>query len=345
MSPTKSSKLSALALCMALSFTMGCANNQVANSEQLTQKARSAAGKATQTPAEALAAAADQITQAQAEKLEGFAPLHMASAVGALKNAQDLQRKQAPATEVLAAAFKVGHLLDAARKNKTTVELRLGKSLEHKLVLEQLGAPELLPLDFNRVVAGQLELIRDIERGLLEPALKGELVLLQQMAEVEIKTLKIIHLKPVDDLMRKARSEAVDDFAQQTYKHAQKTLESAHRFIETRYRDRDGVTRAGIEALHAATHASQTGREAKQWVSMNKDEAERKVLYVQSLLSRINQGVGVANLNTLTLEEQIDAMTQRIQRGEMRGSDTVEVFAPGAAQGSGLTITPIQGAE
>lgn len=209
----------------------------------------------------------------------------------------------------------------------------LEKSLAHKQVLEELGSPEVLPDAFQDTVDDLKDLIKEIEGGFLDKAAKGQADLLSAMTDVEINTLKKQHLSQAESMLDKADSVDADDFAETTFEQAEQTLESATKFIEKNYSDRDGVRKTGLEALYAASHAYFIAKESAELIELKPSDAEKKALYFESLLARINKSVGVENLSTMSLYDQSVRLAEEIETAFKRteANETNDVIQPAAS--------------
>lgn len=307
------SKRGFLGLVISGLLITGCANNQIANTEILSQQAKEQASNSDLSPQEAILNSAKLIEQSQNDQLHFFAPLHYSAAQDALTEAQDLLNSNAENALVLEQTFKVDSLLKAAYKNKNNVLSTLKKSLMHKQVLEELGSPETLPEEFQDTVDDLKDLIKEIEGGFMDKALQGQAQLLSLMTEVEIATLKKQHLTPAESMIDKAESIDADEYAEKTFSQAQQTLESATLFIEKNYKDRDAVRNNGLDALNAASHAYFIAQEATGLVELKRADAENKALYFESLLERVNKSLGIDNLNTMSLYDQSVLMAKNIE--------------------------------
>lgn len=303
-------------LTMLLIFSIGisgCANNKIANTEILSQQAKEQAINSDLSPQEAFLNAAKSIEKSQNDQLHFYAPLHYNAAKDALSDAQDLLNQKAEKALILEQTFKVESLLKSAFKNKNTVLSTLSKSFEHKQILEELGSPNVLPEDFQDTVDDLQDLIKEIEGGFIDKALQGQAELLSLMTEVEINTLKKQHLSPVESMLDKASSIDADEYAEKTFAQAQQSLESATLFIEKNYKDRKGVRKNGLDALNAASHAFYIAQEAAQLVELKRADAEKKALYFESLLERINKSLGIENLFTMSLYDQSVKMAEKVE--------------------------------
>ncbi|MFV1873887.1 MAG: hypothetical protein ACMZ64_11260 [Oleiphilus sp.] len=318
---------------LTITLLAGCANSKIANTDILSQQAKQLASQSDLSPQAAILASAKDIEQSRQDELHFFAPLHYGAAQEALTEAQSLLNSKADNALVLEQTFKVSSLLKSAYTNKTTVLSALEKSLAHKQVLEELGSPEVLPDAFQDTVDDLKDLIKEIEGGFLDKAAKGQADLLSAMTDVEINTLKKQHLSQAESMLDKADSVDADDFAETTFEQAEQTLESATKFIEKNYSDRDGVRKTGLEALYAASHAYFIAKESAELIELKPSDAEKKALYFESLLARINKSVGVENLSTMSLYDQSVRLAEEIETAFKRteANETNDVIQPAAS--------------
>jgi hypothetical protein len=317
--PFKSSLLSLIVSGILLS---GCANNQIANTDILSQQAKEQAINSTLSPQEAILNSAKLIEKSQTDQLHFFAPLHFSEAQEALTEAQDLLNSKAENALVLEQTFKVDSLLKAAYNNKATVLSTLKKSLNHKQVLEELGSPDVLPEAYQDTVDDLKDLIKEIEGGYMDKALQGQAKLLSLMTEVEIATLKKQHLSAVESMIDKADSIDADEYAEKTFAQAEQILESAILFIEKNYKDREAVRKNSLAALNAASHAYFIAQEATELVELKRADAEKKALYFESLLERVNKSLGIENLNAMSLYDQSVLLAKKIEALKQSTSNT-----------------------
>lgn len=311
---TKTKFIKPLVLCSVVSCALlGCANSQIANPGGLDQQAKELASSAQMTPEAAVAQAAGDIKDAEAENLEFFAPLHYRDALNALEQAQSFLNSPETNAQVLQEAFKVRSLLQAAKENKAKVQTSLAQALEQDQVLRSLDAHRLSPGDYEDVIDDLRELIKEIEGGDLNTAIKGQAALLEDMIDLEIDTLKLAHLSEAESMLDKAESIDADDYAEKTYEKAESTLEFAHRYVEKNYRNRGEVAQKGLEAFNTAAHAYFVAKEAKELVTLDEEAAEQKVLYFESMLERVNKPLNLQYLNTVSLYDQSVKLSKAIE--------------------------------
>ncbi|MFQ5560895.1 MAG: hypothetical protein ACE5FU_09960, partial [Nitrospinota bacterium] len=294
-------------------LSTGCAGKKIANTGILDQEAKTMATNSTLSPDEAILEAAGMLNKANTENLSFFAPLHLTEARSVLNKAQKLAKSGAKPGLVLEKAFKVKTLINDGLKTKEMVKTTLSKVLDHKQVLDDLDVQGEFPEKYEKSVSKIRELVLEVEAGNFSAAVDGQSKVLVYMSEVEIAIMKKRYLSSAQAMMEKAKDIDADDYAEVTYKGAQKQYETSSHFIERNYRDRKGVKQAGEEALLAAKHAFFVAKEAKRLVKIGEEEAEQRVLYFESLLDRIGQASGNQNIIGLSLYDQAEALAKHIQ--------------------------------
>lgn len=311
-------KTSLLLLGIALSLS-ACTNTQVANNESLNQEAMKQAHQTEVSPEEAVLAAAKKVLKASDDGLHFYAPLHMKKAKNKLKEAQKLKKKMAAPEDkvaVISAAFAVDLLIKNAYKNQVVVEQQLVKSLEHKMVLEKLGADTVMPKAYAKGIKKLRGLIKEIEGGMLSKALKEEAGVLKYFAKIEAETLKIQYLSRAESMMKKAKGADANELAEKTFKAAEMKFKLANAFIKKNYRDREGVIQVSDDAYNAAASAYHVAIEVKKILEVKEKKAEEYILFVESLLQRINSGSQVKNLTSMSFYDQSLALAEALEKGD-----------------------------
>lgn len=318
-------KYKSLAVLVIILLLGACANNKIANNETFELQARERAATATMTPEQALADARQKINQAQSEGLSVYAPLHLKAAREALDKAQQAKNLAEPASLVLEKSFQATTLLEAAFAMKARVKNILKPSIEHLSILNGLNTAVTLPKKYRAVERKLQYLIKDIEGGFIEDAKKGQRSLLSYMSKVEIDTLKAQHLGPAKQQLEQAKDVEAGEYAPQTFALAKQMIKQSSMFIDTHYRDRDGVKQAGLKALYAAQHAYQLAQAAKPLVALSAKRAEEQALAFEALLEQINTEVGIRQLNTHGLKLQAKLLADMIRKTREPSSYAVPV--------------------
>ena len=157
-------------------------------------------------------------------------------------------------------------------------------------------------------------IIEEIEQGELADAKKSEVDLLEEMAETEIATLKVIHLNDAIAYFERASEIDADNYAELTYEKAEKKLDAAISYTEKNYRDREGVAAAGIEALIATKKAYYVALESESLVKMKPEDSEKHVLEVMSLLNKIHLSASGTDIDPAKLFNQTENIIKQIEQ-------------------------------
>lgn len=261
----------------------------------------------------ALFAASEQLARGRAEQLDLYAPRTMEQAIDALAAAQKLQARAAPDADIVARAKAVGEHITTALSHKGVAETTLREAFAHRRVLEQIGAPQYLPREYAKTAGMLRDLAETLETGNTGKALKEQEKVLARFSEIEIDTLKAIHLTAVETMLDKAaRADAVY-FAPATLESAGTALKAARKFIETTPRDLAGVQAICNDALLAAQKTYNVATEARQLVGLDQRRAEVRALRYFSLMEHVNEAAGIRDFAGMSLSEQARALAQKLE--------------------------------
>ena len=272
-----------------------CTSNIVASSDSIRLESAKAAQEASFTPQQAISQAKAQLDKAKTDKLDFYAPLHIMQAKESISEANTylLNPPKEIKNAALMSAIAAQRFITDAYINKETVKTSLNKSLVHLQILKDLKSPSLLRDDFNSVSDGISDLIIMIEEGKLTKAIKEQKNLLDEMALVEIQTLKLTYLSLATNFLSKAEQINAEKYAAESYVQAESAINSANKYIDKNYRNRKGVKKISDEAILKAKRAYFIGLEAKKAVLLSPEEAENYILNLYAHLDSINiKGTG-----------------------------------------------------
>jgi len=286
-----SRKFRILSTALIYLLLSACASKQIAVSESIQQRSAQEATKSTLTPEQAIETAEQKLLDAKAAELEFYAPLHLLQAQESITQAREylVEPPKDIKNAALMAAIAAQNFIEDSYKNKTTVKANLKESLAHKEVLITLNTPTLLAEDYQDIMEDLLDLVKLIEKGDSAQAGRDQTSLLSDMSELEINTLKNIHLTEAEAFFEKADDIDADTYAEISFEKAAKVLEASNNFIRKNYRDRKGVKKAGEEALWATKHAYFVALESEKVIKLEAVESEKHILHIVSLLNSINQ--------------------------------------------------------
>jgi hypothetical protein len=298
-----------LLIIAAVTLSTGCANQRLANYEQLDSISTEAAEEFSGDSERALASAESRYEAAVASDMDFYAPLHMEQATETLYQARGFEIKGLQ-DESLAASSKVITVLRLAEKNKTNVESMLQPLLKQKQVLEELNSPRVLPEEFKEQLEEIKDLIKDIESK--EKVITNDIMqpILDDLKELELDTLLTIHWQPAQKTLDKAKDEDADKNAPQSFTKAEEIVEESETKIRNNYSDREFVARQGLKALRTAQHALYLARDAELLVKMDKKRAENAALAMENLLNKIAVALKMGDVRHMALADQVNAIAQ-----------------------------------
>ena len=295
---------------LPLVLLTGCAQQRIANEDELGNKAALKAESFIGDARNALDDAEEAFNRAKAEDLEFFTPLHWQQINDAIKTARKEEVAGHDQATITASAL-VTTLLNNAMGFKDKISDRLASLLTQRQVLLDIRADKVLAKEFTKQDNRIRELASQLEAG-KEKDINPEINdILSDMTELERNTMLELHWRPAQKTLEKAEDEGVDDFAPVTYAAAEKLAKKAFDTISAQYIKRDDCARIGHEALRAAQHALYIGRDAEKIVNLDPDDAEQATLRTEDYLQQIGEAIGVESLRYMSLQDQTLAITQR----------------------------------
>lgn len=304
----------ALLFSTVATLLSACAGQQVAISESIQQTSAKAASSAKFTPQQAIESAESALIDAKKAGLAFYSPLHLTQAEDSIKQAREylIDPPEDVRNAPLMAAIAAQKYIENAYSNKKKVEGNLKESLQNLEVLKTLGAPNLVSDEYLDIISSLKDIILEIEQGNISDAKKSEADLLDDMALAEIATLKIIHLGEATDYFHRAEDIDADEISALSFEKAEATLEKSNHYIEKNYRNREGVIKAGIDALSAAKYAFYVSAETKHLIKMDARSAERHVAQLMAWLNNIHNAVNGENINSDTIFGQTQQLIKAI---------------------------------
>ena len=302
-------KISILVLGITLS---GCMSQQIANTKYMDAAAVKQAANSTQTPQQICEEASMAIAKANKEKLHFFAPLHLERASENLEDGQDQIKSKETESEGIKKCFKVNKLVENGIAIKAKVKSSLSDSLAELTILKKVDSEKKFTDEVQDYVEDVIELVKEIEAGKINEAMQGQAELLKDMLELEIEIVTDKNLAPVAAMIEKAEDIDADDLAERTFEKAENELESAKKFIRANYRDDKQVKATSSLAMRAAKHAFYIAKEVETLKEMKPEAAEEKVLYIESLLERVNKKFNKDVVIGHSLYEQSSIIANRL---------------------------------
>jgi hypothetical protein len=295
---------------LTLTLLQGCAQQRIANEDELDSKAALKAESFIGDSRNALDDAEEALTRARAEDLEFFTPLHWQQINDAIKTARKEELAGHEQATITASAL-VTTLLNNAMGFKDKISSRLSDLLAQRLVLLDIRADKVMSKDFSKQDKRIRELASLLESGKDKDISADISETLNDMRDLERTTMLELHWRPAQKTLDKAADEGVDDFAPDTYKAARRMTDNAKDAITEQYQNRDASARIGLEALRAAQHALYIGREAEKIINMDIDDAEQAALRFEGYLNQIAEALNAGDLRNMAFLDQTLALVQK----------------------------------
>jgi len=302
-------KISVLAIAVSLT---GCMSQQIANTKHMDAASIKQAASSTQTPQQICEAASVAVSTANKEELHFFAPLHLEQASDALEDGQEQIKNKETLKEGVKNCFKVSKLVENGIAIKAKVKSSLSDSLAELAMLKKVDAEKKFTDDIQDYADDVVDLVKEIEAGKMNEAMQGQAELLKDMLELEIEIVTAKNLNPVEAMIEKAEDVDADDLAEKTFEKAENELESAKKFIRANYRDNNQVEKTSALAMRAAKHAFHVAKEVETLKELKPEAAEEKVLYIESLLERVNKKFNKEVVIGYSLYEQSTIIGERL---------------------------------
>ena len=303
-------KISMLVLSLSLS---GCMSQQIANTKHMDDAVLKQAANSKQTPQQICEAASLTIAQADKEDLHFFAPLHLEQASDNLQEGQEKIKVKETLAQGVAQCFKVNKLIENGIAIKAKVKTSLKDSLAELNMLNKVDNEKKFTDDIQDHVDDVIDLVKEIEAGKMNEAMQGQAELLKEMLELEIEIVTAKNLASVEAMIEKAEDADADDLAEKTFEKAEKELESAKKFIRVNYRNNGQVEKTSALAMRAAKHAFHVAKEVETIKELKPEAAEEKVLYIESLLERVNKKFNQDLVIGNSLYEQSGIIGKRLE--------------------------------
>ncbi|MCW8854818.1 MAG: hypothetical protein OQK72_08975 [Gammaproteobacteria bacterium] len=300
----------------------GCMTQQIANTRHMDDAVSKQAANSNQTPQQICETASLAIAKADKEDLHFYAPLHLEQASDNLQEGQEKIKVKETQAQGVAQCFKVKKLIENGVATKAKVKTSLKDSLAELNMLKKVDDEKKFTDDIQDHIEDVMDLVKEIEAGKMNEAMQGQAELLKEMLELEIEIVTDKNLTPVEAMLEKAEDVDADDLAEKTFEKAEAELESAKKFIRANYRNNEQVKNTSALAMRSAKHAFYVAKEVETLKELKPEAAEEKVLYIESLLERVNKKFNQEVVIGHSLYEQSTIISKRLDsiidvRGEL----------------------------
>jgi len=328
-------------IVVALSLS-GCMSQQITNTKHMDDTAQKQAAATTQTPQQICETASLAIANADKEELYFYAPLHLEQASDNLQDGQDQIKNKETETEGVKKCFKASELIENGLVIKVKVKSTLSDSLAELEMLKQVDSDKKYTDDIQDHKDDVMDIAKKIEAGKMNEAMQDQAELIKEMLELETDIVIDKNLTPVEVMIERADDANADDLAEKTFEKAELELESARKFIQSNYRNNTQVEATSAVAMRAAKHALYVALEVETLKDLNAEAAEKKVLYIESLLEHINKKLNKDVVIGNSLDEQSKIIGQRVE-SSLSAQTTTLVIEPELIANELPTEQPTEG--
>lgn len=290
----------------------GCMSQEIVNTSQMDDAVLRQVANSTQTPQQVCEAASSAVATANKEELHFYAPLHLDQAADALQEGLDQIKNKETQADGVKNCFKVNKLVNSGIDVKAKVKTSLNDSLAELEMLKKVDEGKKFTDDIQDYVDDVVDLVKNIEAGKMNVAMQDQAELLKDMLELEVEIIIDKNLSPVEAMIEKAEDVDADELAEKTFEKAENELDSAKKFIQANYRDSEQVNEASVVAMRLAKHAFYVAKEVEELKALKPEAAEERVLYIESLLERVNEKFNQDVIIGNSLYEQASIIGQRL---------------------------------
>tara|TARA_R110001592_G_scaffold248308_1_gene510609 strand:+ start:84868 stop:86004 length:1137 start_codon:yes stop_codon:yes gene_type:complete len=307
-------------------FLSSCASESLIQTKQDINLAKQDASDSDKSPETLLIEYENKLNAFGEDTLSFYAPLNMqqaseniTKAKAQLNNSTSSANKSNPKAELISAS----RYLDKAVSNKQAVKLHLKTADTQFIELQNLQAPILLPLKFTKTKDEFSQLIKLIENGKIQEAIRQEPDLIEDMIKVEIETLKKSFFGKSVEYIHQAQDLNADDYAPASLKTAEQLLQSSLAFIDKSYRDRNTISDMSEETFKAAKKLYFISKEAFAIHTSSNEEVENKIMSAYDFLREIETGLAIKPIEITDYAEQSTQLLQQIVRKEQETKETL----------------------
>lgn len=301
--------LQRLILLLLPFIVTACATPQVQDSEKITIEAQQQAQTSNASFDQVLQNVRDLQSQAKQENLAFFSPNYMASAEMALSQAEAAASTKDQSL-AMTEALKAKAFYERGLAIKPLAQEKLSETFSGMKMLQSLGADQRLLSDYKDINENIKDVIRLIEQGKSDKLADEQKALLEEIQELEIDTLSLLFIKPVQMALEKAEDADAETYASQSFDKAEQAIERLEKLINQEPQQRQQIKTDSERSVRLAQHAQHVAQAAKPLMDLDPETAEQHILSIERFLSRIGGALGEKDVTHLPLDSQSIALAQ-----------------------------------
>lgn len=226
----------------------GCATERLLLSEQEINKAAQSGHQSTES---LLNEYENKLKLLGEDTLTLYAPLNIKEANNFYFDAKQALKNQ-NTKQASNSLNKALIFLDKAHQQKSAVKMHLKNVDEHYLELIALEADKRLPNRFSKIQGNFIDLIKQLEKGEVQKAIKNQTLLIEQMIALEIDTINDKYLGKSEKMIQELGKLDIERYAPSLFQDTLGEIESTKLFIKKSYRNKSEILDRSEQILEQA---------------------------------------------------------------------------------------------
>ncbi len=178
--------------------------------------------------------------------------------------------------------------------------------------LNSIHARDYYRSEHVRLMRFYAKLFRLVEEDELSDATEEQDEFLERAHSLEIRTIKKTYIEPLENALRKLRSNDVKYYAPLSYARVESKIASGKMLIERSPRTFEKIEQQVIETNFELAHAEHIALEVQALRDRSRDEYESFMLDIETKLLNISQALSDKDLRDKPLKEQAALITQEV---------------------------------
>tara|TARA_R110001592_G_C13161810_1_gene748994 strand:- start:211 stop:1365 length:1155 start_codon:yes stop_codon:yes gene_type:complete len=309
-------------------FLTSCASESLVQTEQEISSVRQEAINSDKSPENLLVEYESKLLALGEEPLSFYAPLNFQQASERVAKAKK-QFNKSTSDSIKNSKFELISALrnlDKAASNKHAVKLHLKTADTHFAELITLQTPTLLPVDFAKIQHKFSNLIKLIENGKIQEAIKQEPDFIKDMIQIEIEALKASHLGQSVTYIKQAKENDADDYAPASLKEAENLLHLTQDFIQKSYRDRHAISEKSEATLKSAKKLYFISKESLAIHKNTNEEIENKIISSYAFLRELETSLSIKPIQISEYSEHRDELLKQIKSKQLEAKIAIDAL-------------------
>ncbi len=293
-----------MAVLMAALMLAGCA---ATGPGQLSPSEEDLARFERMPPVDAVSEVEQSLRGLEQKRLDFYAPEHYQVASQALAEAK-AQLGAGSREQVIRKVATAEAVLRNGDRVMGRIKELIGPELQIKQRLETLGADQVYGPEYETVLKRLKEIIRDIETGKQEQAEAKRPELLQDMRDLQTRSLRYTALNETEELLKRVKNRGAEKLAPVSYAEALQAFELADKTIQEGVTDPRQIQQLADAALFAARRALYVTQAVAALTQMVTISPEQVILDEEYRLYRIARMLGAEDMRDHSLEAQSEQL-------------------------------------